>query len=204
MNSTKKKKSLRTEETFDEWHAGHASECHMNHLGSSDAMESAAGVMMWKHSLPYKLRYTIVISDFNSSAYIAVKNLHDGNGSYGEENQIAKEECINHVSKRLGTALRKFSNQVSTEVTVDGSKKRKKSHGDRIRLTERNHVPHAALWDRCKRGTFSAEMRDDILSSFYHHFSSDENSSHHLCPATKDSWCFYKALANNETTKTHR
>ena len=76
---TKKRKSLHTEEAFAEWHAGHASECHMNHLGSSGGMESAAAVMMWERSLSYNLRYMTFISDGDSSAYIAVKNLHDGN-----------------------------------------------------------------------------------------------------------------------------
>ena len=85
---TKKKKSLRTEEAFDEWHAEHASECHMNHLGSSGAMESAAAVMMWERSLSYNLSYTTFISDADSSSYLAVKNLYDGNGPYGEEHQI--------------------------------------------------------------------------------------------------------------------
>lgn len=107
---TKKKKSLHTEEAFDEWYAGHASECHMNHFGSSGAMESAAAVMMWERSLSYNLRYTTFISDGDSSAYMAVKNLNDGNGQYGEEHQIVKEEGINYVSRRLGTALRKLRN----------------------------------------------------------------------------------------------
>ena len=57
---TKKKKSLRTEEAIDVWHAEHASECHMNHLSSSGAMESAAAVMMWERSLSYNLRYTLL------------------------------------------------------------------------------------------------------------------------------------------------
>jgi len=30
-------------------------------------------------------------------------------GVYGREKQVAKEECINHVSKRMGTALCKLS-----------------------------------------------------------------------------------------------
>lgn len=54
-------------------------------------------------------------------------------------------------------------------------------------------------------GTSAAEIRDDILSSFYHCSSSDENSKHHLYQPTKDSWCFYnKAFADNEQPKSHR
>ncbi|KAK8406345.1 hypothetical protein O3P69_007208 [Scylla paramamosain] len=75
-----------TEEPFDEWHAGHASECHLNHLGSSGAMASAAAVLMWERSLSYNLRYTTFISDGDSSTYIAVKNLNDGNGAHTGKN----------------------------------------------------------------------------------------------------------------------
>ena len=111
------------------------------------------------------------------------------------------------MSKRLGTALRKLSKWVSTEITGDGSKKRKRSLGGRYRLTE-NIITYLTRYFgiavRCK-STSPAEMRDDILSSFYHWSSSDENPKHYLCPATKDSWCFYnQALANNETPKSHR
>lgn len=165
-------------------------------------------MLVWERSLLYNMRYTTFISDGDSSAYIAVKNLNNGNDLYGEEHQMAKEECINDVSNRLGTALRKLSKQVSTEVAADGTKKRKRSLGGRNRLTE-NVITYLTRYFgitvRSKRITTPAQMRDDIHSSFKHSSSRDENPKHHHRPATKDSWCFYsKALANNEDPKNNQ
>ena len=33
---------------------------------------------------------------------------------YGDDVKITKEECTNHVAKRMGTALRKLATQINT------------------------------------------------------------------------------------------
>lgn len=83
--------------------------------------------MMWRSSLNHHLRYTSFISDGDSNADNAVRNMNDGRGPYGEEHPVLREECVNHAAKRLGTSLRKLK-QVSTELTVE-DKKRKRSLG---------------------------------------------------------------------------
>lgn len=48
-------------------------------------------------------------------------------------------------------------------------------------------------------------MRNDILASFYHCSSTDENPTHQLCPKTKDSWCFFNnAIANEKVPNSHK
>ena len=42
-----------------------------------------------------------MLCDEDSTAYGKIVEMEN----YGPEKQIAKEECINHVSKRMGTAL---------------------------------------------------------------------------------------------------
>lgn len=44
--------------------------------------------------------------------------MHDEKEPHVEDHQI-KEECINHMFKLLGSALRKLSKQVSMEVTAE-------------------------------------------------------------------------------------
>ena len=49
-------------------------------------------------------RYTTMVSDGDSMSYKHLTNLR----MYGDM-ELHKEECINHVAKRLGTALRKLA-----------------------------------------------------------------------------------------------
>ena len=80
--------------------------------GSAGGMEVVAATVMWNRSIElHGVRYTIVVSDGDSKAYDTVVEEQP----YGPDVQIVKEECINHVSKRLGTALR--------NLTADCSKK---------------------------------------------------------------------------------
>lgn len=81
------------------WSSGHQLDCDKNYHGSSPEMEVAAADILWKRSVAYKFRYSTVVSDGDSKVFTHLKELYD-NG------ELKKEECINQVSKRLGTALR--------------------------------------------------------------------------------------------------
>ncbi|KAH7954895.1 hypothetical protein HPB49_022591 [Dermacentor silvarum] len=69
-------------------------------------MEPAAAVNIWQRTLSYEtpLQFTSFLSDGDSKAYTAVceANVYC-------DTHIDKEECTNHVAKRLGTALRKLA-----------------------------------------------------------------------------------------------
>lgn len=84
------------------WWDEHKEGCSKHFEGSSGMMEVAGPKELWKRSLKHKLRYTTLLSDGDCKTYSVLVD----EKPYGDNIQITKEECINHVSKRLGTALR--------------------------------------------------------------------------------------------------
>ena len=66
-------------------------------------MEAESALRMWKRSVQKnKLRYTTMLCDGDSTAFDCVVDAN----VYGEDVSLSKEDCVNHVSKRMGTALR--------------------------------------------------------------------------------------------------
>ena len=59
-------------------------------------MEKAAAEVIWSRSEASGLRYTEMISDGDSKAFNHVSQLN----IYGNDVNITKEECVNHVKKR--------------------------------------------------------------------------------------------------------
>ncbi|GFV46796.1 uncharacterized protein TNCV_1882551 [Trichonephila clavipes] len=66
-------------------------------------MEQEAALKLWQISEDNGFRYTTLLSDGDAKTYQYLNTKE----AYGPEIKIKKEECINHVSKRLGTYLRK-------------------------------------------------------------------------------------------------
>ena len=52
------------------------------------------------------LHYTGMVSDGDSNAY---RSTVAAQPPYGADKNVVKEECVNHVAKRLGTALAKVA-----------------------------------------------------------------------------------------------
>ncbi|GFW83174.1 uncharacterized protein TNCV_3237211 [Trichonephila clavipes] len=71
--------------------------------GSSCAMEQEAALKLWQISEDNGFRYTTLLPDSDAKTYPYLNTRE----VYGPEIKIKKEECVNHVSKRLGTSLRK-------------------------------------------------------------------------------------------------
>ena len=70
------------------------------------------------------MRFTTFVGDGDSSAYNAVCKLNGGKGPY--EVPVTKEECINHVSKRMWARLQKLKEEEYEIITTKTGKKRKK------------------------------------------------------------------------------
>ena len=89
-----------------------------NYNGSAPAMEKAAAEVLWKRFVEKnKLRYTILLGGGDTKTFDHLNNIK----VYGEDTIIKKEECINHVSKRMGTALRTLKkNSSKTGTTLGG------------------------------------------------------------------------------------
>lgn len=158
-------------------------------------MEVEAARVMWSRSVArHKLRYTIVLSDGDAKAFQELSKIKP----YGAEITIQKQECINHVSKRLGTALR---------TVVADCRKRGITLGGRGRgqLTQNTVRKLTIYYSRAIRGnTTVPEMEKAVMASLHHCYSTDDNPTHQLCPPGVDSWCFYQvALSQGQIPGPH-
>ena len=74
----------------------------------------------------HNLQYTEYYGDGDSKGFTEVED------TYVEEDvKVVKKECVGHVQKRLGTALREFKRRSRGEKLDDG-----KSVGEKNRLTD--------------------------------------------------------------------
>ena len=109
------------------------------------------------------------------------------------------EECVNHVAKRMGTALRKLATEGKKHGVVLGG------HGYG-KLTKNTIQKLTVYYDtaiRSHRGNLEG-MWEAIFASFFHAISTDEDPHHTHCPEGATSWCFYRrALAKGEEPGSH-
>ncbi|XP_028392982.1 uncharacterized protein LOC114517447 [Dendronephthya gigantea] len=162
----------------------HISKCKINHKGSSAAMETEGVKRIFRRSEEdRKLQYTEYFGDGDSKAHAEVENIYHGI-------KIAKKECVGHVQKRVGTALRKL-------------KKENKGIGGKGKLTNtlidklQNYYGIAI---RSNSGDLKA-MKAAIFASLFHCVSSKKRNLHTHCPDGPNSWCRFKQDKANNTTK---
>lgn len=180
---------------FKIWFDGHKPVCQANYEGSSPAMETEAAEILWKRSESLGFRYVSVISDGDLKSFDHVSALN----VYGDDITIEKQECVNHVAKRLGKGLRNLVQDCKkAEVTLGGKK-----HGslkvqtiDKLSQYYRNAIINN-LDD-------TGKMRTAIYATLDHCRSTDDKPYHDKCPSGCDSWCFYQRdLHNNVAPKKH-
>ncbi|XP_076439059.1 uncharacterized protein LOC143277962 [Babylonia areolata] len=88
--------------TYGEWLENHRPKCQKNIDCSSNAMEMEGAVKIFQRSVElHGFRYTEMLGDGDAKTYKRLLEA-DPYGGY----PIQKIECINHVTKRMGTALR--------------------------------------------------------------------------------------------------
>ncbi|XP_075748767.1 uncharacterized protein LOC142814252 [Rhipicephalus microplus] len=157
------------------WQAFHTPVCEKNTECSSRAMETEAALRIWGRTSSYTtpLRFTKFLSDGDSKAYTAVAEAK----VYGEA-VVDKEECTNHVAKRLGTALRKLPTRLPRgEKLTDGTIQKLQNYY-RIAITN-------------NRGDI-LKMHRAIWASYFHSSSSNTAGSHRYCPEGATSWCKHR------------
>ena len=100
----------------------HESKCFKNFDGSSGSMEKSAAILMWGRSMfKNKMRYMTLVSDGDTATHESIVDLNP----YGDDKQVVKMECINHVQKRLGSGLRRLLHiQVIVDETGTPSEKK--------------------------------------------------------------------------------
>jgi hypothetical protein len=184
----KKEKSL-SDEDFALWKETHTG-CKKNFDGKAGAMEKAAAEKLWAQSEGRGYRYSTFVGDGDSSAFNAVKAL--------DLYPVVKEECVNHVSKRLGTRLRNLKKDLKRPVTTKRGKIVQRSvMGGRGGLTDANIdklTRHYGQNIRAHPPTGTVEsLRKSILATYYHARSTDADPHHSDCNA---SWCWWKAAVD--------
>ena len=175
---------------FHVWFQSHKNDCNKNYTRAAGGMEVTAAEIMWGRSESKGFRYTTMVSDSDARTFRHLSDLK----VYGEDVALAKEECINHVAKRIGTAIRKLSTQTKkTGVTLGGRGEGKLTNGA---ITKLSAYYGTAI--RAHPNNVS-DMQDAVLATFYHVSSTDGKPKHDLRPKGKESWCFYqRALAEGK------
>ncbi|CAN8014554.1 unnamed protein product [Ixodes persulcatus] len=182
------------DEGYSAWFAEHKPECKKNIDCNSGRMEVEAALIMFRRSFEkHGLRYTTVLFDGDSRTYHALTE----DAVYGFV-EIEKKDCLNHVHKRMGSALRTL---------VDKKKAQGEALGGKGRLTQ----------DRIKRITnyYGYALRSHshdvpamqraVQATLRHMSSTDESPDHSFCPEGANSWCSYnRALANSEQPRGHK
>eukprot|EP00795_Rhopilema_esculentum_P001535 gene1535-15984_t len=175
-------KNSKEYQDFKEKHIG----CKASYRGSAPAMEPEGAVRMFSRSIEkHGLHYTKFYGDGDSKSYLSVKNVYESVGK-----RVEKLECIGHVQKRMGTALRKL-------------KKEKRELGGKGKLTEKiidKIQNYYGIAIRSNVGNLES-MKKAILATLFHSASSKENNYHSYCPDGKDSWCGFKVDIAEKTKK---
>ena len=183
--------------------------CHKNFDGKAGAMEAEIAVRIWSRSSDYKMRFITFVGDGDSSAFNAVCKLNGGKGPY--EVPVTKEECLNHVSKRMGTRLRKLKKEEFEIITTKTGRKMKRSIlGGANMLTDNIIDKLSSYYGKAIRDNAHGNVRDmqhAIWASYYHLTATNEEHFHQCCPKGEDSWCFFNranALQLPESEKDHK
>ena len=166
-------------------------ECSKNFDGSAKAIECTGAVEIWRRSVSlHNLRYTTFIGDGDSKSYPDVV----ADKPYGEGVEIVKSDCIGHVQKCLGAALRRKKKECGRRPLRDG-----KTIGGRGRLTDQlinklqNYFGHAL----CNNLNDIEKMHKAVLAILYHRSSSDNKPVHQYCPKGAASWCGWQRDRKN-------
>ncbi|KAH7980882.1 hypothetical protein HPB49_019783 [Dermacentor silvarum] len=158
---------------YASWQEDHV--CHKNTDSRSGRMEVEAAVIFFSRSVAkHSLCYTTLVSDGNSATFSALV----------QENvcglvPISKEECLNHVQKRMGTALRNLV------------QKSDKALGGKGRLTKAliDKLTDYYCWALRNNSNDVAAMQHAVMASYHHLTSTDEDPHYDLCPEGADLWC---------------
>ncbi|CAN7947575.1 unnamed protein product [Ixodes pacificus] len=174
-----------SEEGYADWLAEH--ECQKNVDCSAGRMEVEAALVMFRRSLSrHGLRYTTVLSDGDSRTFHALTE----EKVYGFV-PIEKKDCLNHVHKRMGAALRNV---------VEKRKAQGEALGGRGKLTQDKITKITEYYGYALRSHSHdvPEMKKAVQATLRHMCSTDGAPDHSLCLSGASSWCKYnRAQANN-------
>ena len=147
-------------------------------------MEKEAALRIWSRSVvKNQLRYISMISDGDSKT---ISDLHTLDPYPGVK--VEKHECVNHVGKRLSTALRNLvaeKSKAKPKITLGG-----KGHGklrpDVIATLQRYYTK------AIRSNATVPAMKQAVTAILAHCSSTDDDHCHDHCPKGDESWCFWQ------------
>ncbi|XP_070379643.1 uncharacterized protein [Dermacentor albipictus] len=166
---------------YSSWREQHI--CQRNTDAKSGRMEVEAALILFARSLTkHNLCYTTIVSDGDSATYSALVK----ENVYGLV-PVVKEECFNHVQKRMGAALRNLV------------QKSDKALGGKGRLTKAliDKLTDYYGWALRNNSNDAAAMQRAVMASYHHITSTDAEPHYDLCPEGAGSWCRHKAAEAN-------
>ncbi|GFU82908.1 uncharacterized protein TNCV_3514861 [Trichonephila clavipes] len=139
------------------------------------------------------MRYVSILSDGDAKTYQHLSSLN----VYGSCIKIAKEECINHVAKRLGTGLRnKILEWRNKGITIGGRKEGNLKENTIVKLT---NFYRKAIKDNAPD---VRKMKSAILASLFHCSSTDKTQNivnallvRHHGAFTRGHWLIMRTLS---------
>lgn len=186
----------------EEWLEAHQPNCDKNHDGSSGSMEVAGAKILWARSInECAMRYKSLIGDGDAAVIEALNQMKP----YGED--IVKEECINHVAKRMYSGLERLvkeadshvkgikhtSRTLSTEATAASSLMCKMS--GRGRMTKERMKKWSSYFRKAivENAPDVEACRRSIWAILFHSLSTLEDPHHSFC----GTWCWYRQAKEN-------
>ena len=169
---------------YEQWAGKHS--CQRNYEGSANSMEVAAARILFPRSLDSSLVYSTIICDGDSKTVASLNQLDPYNL------EIIKEDCVNHVAKRMWHA-------------IDKIRSAKKLGGQKgITLDTRDLLAKYYACALKDNAPDVEKMKNGVYASLFHMVSTDDDPHHSYCPEGSTSWCFFqRARALGEPHRKH-
>lgn len=182
----------RSDATYQNWCDKHKKVCQKNYEGSAPSMEVGAAKSIFSRSEElHKLKYLIVLCDGDAKTI----NTLNSDKIYKEE--IRKEDCVNHIAKRLWKGIETLKIQYrGTPDAITGKNK--------VTAHVQNKLSGYYAQALKTYAPDTTAMKNGVYASLFHMTSTDEDPHHNYCPDGSTSWCHYKrAIAKNEPPRKH-
>ena len=145
-------------------------------------MESDGVIEMYRRSINNcSIRYNPFIGDGDSNAYSTI----DRQRPYSATVFVRKEECVNHVAKRMGTNLRLLVKEYKGKKLEDGKSLRGKGRLTNARIDAIQNFNGRAIHDN--KGN-TEKMSEEIWAILYHYPSTVDKPMYTNCPIDHQSW----------------
>ena len=167
------------------WFQGHKEQCCINHTRASGAMETEGAVELFLRSIEKRgLMYSTFVGDGDCYGHVKGSCEKLNIGYY-----VAKEECVGHIQKRLGTALREYKRKNRGLRLEDGKAISGKNCLTNNVIDKLQNYFGEVIRNKTNN---TDSMENDIWAILKHTVKEDSLSldlQHAKCP--RSSWCKY-------------